>query len=181
MRPFRFRLRTLIIAVAVLALLLAVGIEIFQHNPFDEMYGRDGLLESRQRFYTEVSDGSSALQDGRYTEAERHFRSALKLFHSPSERHYMKDPVGDEATPSLGLADALAGQGRYGEAELLYKRSLETHREVWGRDHRGYPEEDKILDHYTATLRKMGRITQANELTALIKEIRERSGQEPEK
>lgn len=180
MRPFKFSLRTLIIAVAVLALVLAVGIEIFQHNPFDELYGWDGLLESRQRFYAEVSDGSSALQDGRHTEAERHFRSALKLFHSPSERHYMKDPVGDEATPSLGLADALAGQGRYREAEPLYKRSLEAHREVWGTDRRGYPEEDKILDHYAGTLRKIGRITQANELTALAKGIRERSGQKPE-
>jgi tetratricopeptide (TPR) repeat protein len=169
------------IAVAVLAPLLAVGIEIVRHNPLDEMYGPDGLLESRQRFYSEVSDGSSALQDGRYTEAERHFRSALKLFHSPSERHYMKDPVGEEATPSLGLADALAGQGRYREAEALYKRSLAAHRQEWGSDHREDPEEDKILDHHAATLRRMGRMTEANELATCTREIRERSGQEAEK
>src|SRR5215218_1969124 len=168
MRPFRFRLRILIVAVAVVALLLALGIGILQLGaPLDEMYGSDGLLESRQRFHAEVSDGSTALQDGRQTEAERHFRSALKLFRSPAERRYMKDPVGDEATPSLGLADALAGQRRYREAEPLYERSLAAHREKWGRDSRGYPDEMKILGHYTATLRKMGRITQANELTAL--------------
>src|SRR4051794_29602669 len=119
MRPPRFRLRTLLIAVAVLALLLVVGIEI-RHNPLDEMYGPDGLLASRQRFYAEVSDGSSALQDCRHVEAERHFRSALKLFHSPSGRYYIKDPIGEEATPSLGLADALAAQYRYREADPFY-------------------------------------------------------------
>lgn len=181
MRSFRFRLRTFIIAVAVLAPLLAVGIGILQHNPLDEMYGSDGFLESQQRFYAEVSDGSSALQVGRHTEAERHFRAALKLFHSPSERRYMKDPVGDEATPSLGLADALAGQGRYREAEPLYKRSLAAHREVWGTDHRGYPGEDKILDHYTTSLRKLRRMTQADELAVHTKVVRDRKGQEPEK
>src|SRR5215212_9718059 len=183
MRPFRFRLRILIVAVAVVALLLAAGIGIFYQleASLDEMYGSDGLLESRQRFHAEVSDGSTALQDGRHTEAERHFRSALKLFRSPSGRRYMKDPVGDEVTPSLGLADALACQGRHREAEPLYERSLAAHRESWGRDYRGYPDEIKILDHYTATLRKMGRITQANELTALTEELRERSSQEPEK
>jgi len=182
MRPLRFRLRTLIIAVAVLAPLLAGGVWCLQlGNALDEMYGPDGLLESRQRFDVEVSDGSSALQDGRYPEAEKHFRLALDLFRSPSRRKHMHDPVGEEATPSLGLADALAGQGRSREAEPLYERSLSVHRALWGSDRRGYPEEDKMVDHYAATLRRMGRMTQADELTARTKEVRERSSQEPEK
>jgi hypothetical protein len=75
----------------------------------------------------------------------------------------MKDPVGEEATPSLGLADALAGQGRYGESEPLYKRALASHRESRGL------EQAEIMDHYAATLRRMGRMTQANELAARTK------------
>ena len=180
MRPFRFRMRTLIIAVAVVALLLAAWDGLVLHNPLDEMYGSEGQLKSQQRFYAETSDGSSALQEGRYKDAERLFRSALLLFHSSSERRYMRDPVGEEETPSLGLADALAGQGRYREADPIYKRSMEAHRELWGEDHRAYLQEAEILDHYAATLQKMGRITEANELSAHAEEIRERSGQEPE-
>jgi tetratricopeptide (TPR) repeat protein len=169
------------IAVAILAPLLAVGIEVVLHNPLDEMYGSHGLIESRRQFYAEVSDGDSALQDGLYAKAEQHFRAALKLFHSPSERRYMKDPVGDEVTPSLGLADALAGQGRFREAEAFYKRSLAVHRDSCGSDRRGCPEEDRILDHYAATLRRIGRMTEANELAARPGEIHKRSSQEPEK
>jgi tetratricopeptide (TPR) repeat protein len=178
MRSFRFRLRTLLIAVVVLAPLLAFGIKFIFYSPLDEMYGPEGQLASQQRFYVEVSDGSSALQVGRYLEAEKHFRSALELFRSPSRRKHMKDHVGDEATPSLGLADALAGQGRSREAEPFYERSLSAHRALWGSDRRGYPEEDKIVDHYAATLRGMGRMTQADELAARTKKIRERSVQE---
>ena len=182
MKPFRFRLRTFLIFVAVLAPLLAFGVYCLQlGSSLEEMYGPEGLLESQQRFHAELSAGSSELERRRYPEAERHFQSALMLFRSSAGRRYIHDQVGDEATPSLGLANALAGQGRHHEAEPVYRRALEAHRNQWGGDHRGDLDEAKILGRHAENLRLMGRKTQANELEAQAEELRGMPGPGPER
>ncbi len=60
-------------------------------------------------------------------------------------------------------------QGRYAEAEPLYKRALAIWEKALGPDH---PNVATTLENYAAVLRKTGRTTEAVKLEARAKAIR---------
>ena len=69
---------------------------------------------------------AEAYLQGDYTEAEKQFAAALK----EAEQFAPKDPR--LATGLNSLAEVYRAQGRYAEAEPLYKRSLAKHRSETG-------------------------------------------------
>ncbi len=111
----RFRLRTLMIVIALLTPVLAITAFWLQLNSaLNAFYGPGGVLDRGQRFSEEWHAGDEALRLECYREAEARYRSALDLEASlPGE-------VGEVSGILIGLADALVGQGRDDEAEPLY-------------------------------------------------------------
>lgn len=74
------------------------------------------------------------------------------------------------------LADSLSSlawfyteQGRYAEAEPLYKRALAIRETTWGPEH---PDVATSLENYAALLRQMNRNSEAAEMEARVKAIR---------
>ena len=73
--------------------------------------------------------GKVAYEQGDYAEAERHFAAALKI----AEAFGANDPrLG---TTLNNLAELYQDQGRYGEAEPLYKRALAIREKALGPEH----------------------------------------------
>ncbi len=60
-------------------------------------------------------------------------------------------------------------QGRYAEAEPLYKRALAILEKALGPDH---PDVATTLENYAALLRKTGRTTEATKMEARGKAVR---------
>ena len=60
-------------------------------------------------------------------------------------------------------------QGRYAEAEPLYKRALAILEKALGPDH---PDVATTLENYAALLRKTGRTTEATKMEARAKAVR---------
>lgn len=76
--------------------------------------------------------GRAAYDSLNYVEAERHYREAL----SPDVTWYApwRTPkYRDDATALLWLGDAIAAQGRYEEAEAIFKRALSVQQAARGR------------------------------------------------
>ena len=73
--------------------------------------------------------GTEAYEQGNYTEAEKLFVAALK----EAEKFGPQDPR--LATSLNNLANLYNTQGKYGEADPLYKRSLEIWEKALGPDH----------------------------------------------
>ncbi len=67
------------------------------------------------------------------------------------------------------LALLYAAQGRYAEAEPLYKRALAISEKALGPDH---PNVATSLENYAAVLRKTGRTSEAANIEARAKTIR---------
>jgi tetratricopeptide (TPR) repeat protein len=111
----------------------------------DDFYGPRGKLALENQIYVEISDGSDGLQQSRYVEAETRYRSALRLNEDLGARLARHGWHTNHSFSEIliGLADALAGQHRYREAESLYNRILAT----VGPDH---PSMVDVLEHYAA-------------------------------
>ncbi len=83
------------------------------------------------------------------------------------------------ATDLNNLAELYRAQGRYAEAEPLYKRSLAIREKALDAEH---PDVAQSLENYAALLRKTGRADEATEMEVRAKAIRAKHAKEnPEK
>ena len=73
------------------------------------------------------------------------------------------------ATDLNNLAELYRAQGKYAEAEPLYKRALAIWEKALGPEH---PNVAKSLQNYAALLRKTGRGEEAEKLEARAQAIR---------
>lgn len=170
MRIPQLRLRTLMIAIAVVAPVFVACTWVFHiGTAMNDFYGPSGKLALEQRISVEISTGSDDFQHARYVEAESRYRSALRLNEDLGARLARHGWHTDHSSSEIfvGLADALAGQHRYTEAEQLYNRILAN----IVPDH---PDMVKVLEHYAASERQMGNSAKVEEQLARAKTIRKR-------
>ena len=113
--------------------------------------------------------GVKAYRQGLYAEAERQFKAAL----SEAERFGEQDRRF--ATSLNNLAELYRVQGKYVEAEPLYKRSLAIREKALGPEH---PNVATSLKNYAVLLRKMDRDAEAKKMEARAKAIRAKHAQE---
>ncbi len=89
-------------------------------------------------------------------------------------------PAGDllgkgVATSLNNLAALHKAQGRYAEAEPLYRRSLAIWEKALGPEH---PNVATSLENYAALLREIGRTAEADKMEARAKAIRDKRAKE---
>ncbi len=113
--------------------------------------------------------GIEAYQRGDYAEAEKQWSAALK----EAEGFGPQDPR--LATSLNDLAGLYHDQGRYAEAEPLYKRSQAIWEKTLGPEH---PHVATNLMNYAALLRKTGRSAEATRMEARAKAIRARHAEQ---
>ena len=124
----RLRLRTLLIAIAVLALLMAVLIPAIRNRAsLDEFYSPGGVLDRRPKICAEIAAGNDALTRQEPGEAETRFRAALENI----GRNVGPIPIDmslsfyiEKSDALAGLANALAMQNRFDEAVTIYGDAL---------------------------------------------------------
>jgi tetratricopeptide (TPR) repeat protein len=164
-----FRVAALMIGVAVLALALLAWICLhWTGAQLDAFYGSDGVLAREAKSQSQATAGEEALRLGEYAEAEMHFRSALDLQNSLPPPDGLRDISG----VLVGLADALANQGQFDNAERLYRKALEVREEVRERVQDGNPKAwvewvAEVNRRYAAFLRKRGRLNEAERLETM--------------
>jgi len=112
------------------------------------------------------SAGLAAYQQGDYAEAEKHFAAALEA----AEGYGEDDPrLGTSLNNLAGLYRA---QGRYGEAEPLYQRSLAILEKALGPEH---PDVAVSLNNLAELYRVQGRYGEAEPLYQRSLAIREKA------
>jgi tetratricopeptide (TPR) repeat protein len=164
----QFRLRAFMIVLALLALALtALAFHLKLIGDLNAFYGPGGVLARKIKADDEALAGKEAVRLGHYVEAEARYRSALDLENSLPE----PDVVRDTSGTLVGLADALAIQGRHVEAEPLYRRALEIREKLRENppvgDSRAWdPWVAEVLERYVSFLRQQGRSLEANKLEA---------------
>ncbi|MBI4488826.1 MAG: tetratricopeptide repeat protein, partial [Deltaproteobacteria bacterium] len=109
--------------------------------------------------------GLKAYQQGRYSDAEKLYSSAVK----EAERSGTQDSLAMTLN-NLGLV--LYAQGKYTEAEPLYKRALEIRRETLGPEH---PEVSASLNNLAQLYRAQGKNAEAEALASQQKTSPEQS------
>lgn len=171
MRTPRFRLRTLMIGIAVLSPVLAILALVLRVSwALEAFYGPGGYLDRRQKFGQEGSTGDEACRLGHYIEAEARYRSALDFEAS------LPDHENDLSYILVGLADALVGQGSYSDAEPLYQRALKIREQGIRSDPRSWRWAQlkiaEVLDHYASLLRHCNGPAEAETLEGRAKTIR---------
>ena len=112
--------------------------------------------------------GMKALQEGRYAEAEQHLTAARKQ----AEKFGKQD--ARLATSLNNLAELYQTQGKYAEAEPLYKRALAILTKAMGPDH---PNVAMFLGNYAVLLRKMDREAEAAKMETRAQAIRAKHAQ----
>ena len=116
-----------------------------------------------------MEDGTKAYQQRRYADAEKSFQSALKE----------AEGFGQEdlrlALTLNNLAFLYQAQGKYAEAEPLYKRSLAIWERTLGPEH---PNVAQSLENYAALLRETNREAEAARMEARAKTIRAKHARE---
>lgn len=118
---------------------------------------------------TYMEAGEQAYRQGRYAEAEKALRAAL----NEAERFGPQDPR--LAASFNNLAALYRAQGKYAEAEPLYKRALAIREKVLGPEH---PAVATSLENYAALLPKMDRQAEAEEFEARARAIRAKHARE---
>ena len=96
--------------------------------------------------------GKQAYEAGEYAKAQKLFESALK----EAEGFGPNDPR--LATSLNNLAELYRAQGKYDQAEPLYKRSLAIREKALGPDH---PDVATSLNNLAALYRKTGQVKTA--------------------
>jgi hypothetical protein len=81
-----------------------------------------------------------------------------------------EERYGRSARRMLASSEALTGAGKYAEAEPLCRRSLAIREKVLGPKH---PHLATSLKNYAILLQKMGRNSEAEEMLARVRAIRE--------
>ena len=112
--------------------------------------------------------GMTAYQQGNYAKAEQKFSAALEK----AKKFGPQDPR--LATTLNNLAALYVTQGKYAEAESLYKRALAIWEKALGPEH---PHVATSLENYAALLRKTNRKKKAKKLEARAKAIRAKQAQ----
>lgn len=175
MRLLRFRLRTLMIAIAVIAPVFAAWAALQDLNrSLHAFYGPGGPIALQRQFYQELGAGSQALQHGDFDAAEKCYIAALKL----AEKFERKeDQTGWFDVPGalIGLANALTGRGHFDEAEPLYLRALTIRQDAYGRDN---PAVAEVLEHHAASCHTAGRTADRDQLQSQAKAIRAKQRRE---
>jgi tetratricopeptide (TPR) repeat protein len=175
----RLTLRKLMIAIAIIATVvltplawLSATLRDFNAS-FQGAYGKDGLFDLERQIATELKRGDNALRQRDFAGAEARYRAVLTL-HDRLRAVMAKlgvnarfDPTGDA---EMGIADALAGQGRNAEAEPNYTRSLAAMENRFGRDHFAMAD---VLQRYARFLRATGRVSEAEKLENRATRIRD--------
>ncbi len=119
--------------------------------------------KDRQLWEKDIVAGMQAYQQGRYAQAEKSWLAALE----------QAKKFGDENAPlgvSLNnLANLYHAQGKYAEAEPLYRRSLAIRETALGSEH---PDVATTLESYAVLLREAGRTAEADGLEERARAIR---------
>ncbi len=106
--------------------------------------------------------GIQALKQAKYAEAEKLFTDGLKVAEqSGSNKSHIAASLNN-------LAELYRAQGKYADAEPLYKRSIELDEKALGPNH---PDVATLLGNYAALLRKTNRNAEAEKLEARQKAI----------
>ena len=110
-----------------------------------------------------LAAGAKAHREGRYSDAVNSFQAAAK----DAEAFGPQDPR--LATSLNNLAGLYHQQGKYNEAEPLYKRSLAIVEKALGPEH---PQVATSLENYADLLRKTDRNEEAEKLEERARAIR---------
>ena len=129
----------------------------------------EGVAAQARRWQSYLAAGNASYQQGRYADAERPLVAALGV----AEGFGPQDPR--LATSLNNLSGLYQLQGRYGDAEPLYKRSLAIREKALGPDH---PHVAQSLENYADLLRKTGRATEASKMEARATAIRAKHAKE---
>lgn len=170
MRLPQFRLRSLLIAIAVLAPVLLALIWLYQINTaLEDFYGPTGKFAMEQQIADEISAGSLDLALSRFVDAEARYRSALGLNEqlvATMARHGGWSTDHSSGEIAIRLAEALMGQRRDADAESLYESILRT----IAADDRAMVD---VLENYAALERQMGNLARERDLLERARVIRE--------
>ncbi len=120
------------------------------------------MITHKTKWESYMAAGVKAYQQSNYPEAEKQWVAALK----EAEGFGPQDPR--LATSLNDLGEVYRLQGKYAEAEPLYKRSLAIYEKALGPEH---PNVATSLENYAALLRKTGRSDEATEMEARAKAI----------
>ncbi len=117
-----------------------------------------------------IMDGAvEAYQQADYAQAEKLFLAALK----EAEKFGDQDP---RLAASLNnLAELYRAQGKYTQAEPLYRRALAIWEKTLGPEH---PDVATDLENYAALLHKLNRAAEADKMKARAQAIRAKHAQE---
>ncbi len=110
-----------------------------------------------------ITAAQQAYQQADYAEAEKQLEAALK-----EAEAFGPDDVRLAASLN-NLAELYRAQGRYADAEPLYKRALAIREKALGPEH---PHVAQSLENYAGLLRETGRGTEAAKTEARAKAIR---------
>ncbi len=113
--------------------------------------------------------GVTAYQQGKYAEAEQHWKAGLEA----AEALGTQDPRYATSLNNLALLNK--AQGRYTEAEPLYKRALAIREESMGPEH---PDVATSLENYVTLLQETGRSAEATKMEDRVKAIRAKHAQD---
>lgn len=106
--------------------------------------------------------GQQAMSAGRASDAEQAFRLALQ----EAEKSGSWDPK--VAISCVNLANCLRQQGRFAEAEELYKKAITVKDKAFGPLHK---ELIPVLENYAKMLRAAGRTAEADKMDKQAKAI----------
>ncbi len=106
--------------------------------------------------------GQQAMSSGKSADAEQAFRLALQ------EAEKIGTFDGKVAISCVNLANCLRQQGRFAEAEPLYKQAMVVKDKVFGPLHK---ELIPVLDNYAKMLRAAGRSGEADKMEQKAKAI----------
>ncbi len=106
--------------------------------------------------------GQQAMSSGKSADAEQAFRLALQ----EAEKLGTFDPK--VAISCVNLANCLRQQGRYPDAEPLYKQAMVVNDKAFGPLHK---ELIPVLDNYAKMLRAAGRTGEADKMEQKAKAI----------
>jgi tetratricopeptide (TPR) repeat protein len=156
-----------VIAVVVLAPLMWVSAFLRSLNVgLQDAYGKEGKFDLERQIRDECELAETAFRQRDFAEAEARYRSVSKLcdrLQAKAARNVWSALASDSPPArdaDLGIADAVAGQGRHAEADELYRQGLAAREQRLGRDDGGMVE---VLDRYALFLRTTGRVPEAKE------------------